>query len=207
MNERFPSKLKIDWKKYSPIENIAFMVYNLMGLLSIFNHTKNCKLISSSKVKETVVDAYILFQLFFCFIFLFWFRIRLFVVVISIYFLYEVLYSSFRDLLSYFQLPNNRINGRRWILISFSNILLIIVTFGVIIKYTSMHFSPNICNPLTAFYMSALTFTTLGFGDIEPIDSIGKLIVCFELFYFLFFLALKLPMALSVIKYRDDSSV
>jgi len=62
----------------------------------------------------------------------------------------------------------------RWILTSIVVLLfftLIYKTFGLIEPVTSW---------IDYFYFSAVTITTLGYGDIHPIGILGKVIACFE---------------------------
>jgi hypothetical protein len=61
--------------------------------------------------------------------------------------------------------------------------LIINIIFSVLIFFGYSHFSiPNGCfNPdfFQAFYHSIITFSILGYGDLTPVDNIGRcLIMC-----------------------------
>ena len=88
----------------------------------------------------------------------------------------------------------------RWLLTSLINVFMVIAAFAILFLQYGIQFQPQIVDTTTAFYMSIMTFTTLGYGDVLPVCAIGKKLVCIELSYFLFFLAVKLPIAVSVIR-------
>lgn len=62
--------------------------------------------------------------------------------------------------------------------------LIINLIFSALIYFGSCHFksSDGIFNPdiFQAFYHSIVTFSILGFGDLTPIDSIGRLLIICE---------------------------
>lgn len=88
----------------------------------------------------------------------------------------------------------------RWLLIVPVHACVIVISFAMIYFYFGSQFYPEISDSYTALYQSALTFTTLGYGDIKPICALGKKIVVYELFYFFIFIGIKLPIAVSVIR-------
>lgn len=106
------------------------------------------------------------------------------------------------------------IRGRaRWLVLSFTGAILIVFCYAnIIYKYKdSFYFMNEQCNnyehiddPTTALYYSALTFTTLGYGDIKPVNdnNNGKIIVTTELGFFILFVLLRLPLAVSVLKVK-----
>ncbi len=51
---------------------------------------------------------------------------------------------------------------------------------------------------MTAFYVSMVTMTTLGYGDITSITETTQLLVVAQLTYFLFFFVMVLPIILSL---------
>lgn len=91
-------------------------------------------------------------------------------------------------------------NPSRWLIVSFINIFVVILAFAILFLEHGLQFAPTITDATTAIYMSTVTFTTLGYGDIKPICSVGKRLVLLELSYFLFFLLIKIPLAVSVIR-------
>jgi membrane-anchored glycerophosphoryl diester phosphodiesterase (GDPDase) len=134
--------------------------------------------------------------------------------VISVYVLFDSVGATFRDVVVS---PIQNVDQKgsfisidspsRWLLTSFINVLMVIVAFAILFLHYGDQFQPIIVDSTTAIYMSVITITTLGYGDIRPVCAIGKKLVCVELFYFLFFLAVKLPIAVSAIraKTRDTS--
>jgi hypothetical protein len=74
----------------------------------------------------------------------------------------------------------------RWLLMMPMSILQVILCFAILFLCFGNHFGPNaITEPVTAFYQSIMTFTTLGYGDITPIHDcyIGKIIIVSELIF------------------------
>lgn len=87
-------------------------------------------------------------------------------------------------------------NVRAAILTVLLNIVEVINCFAVIILCYGKEFSPAIDRPLTAVYMSTVTFLTLGYGDFHPRhhSTIAHAIVISELWCFLFFLVMLGPL-------------
>lgn len=90
----------------------------------------------------------------------------------------------------------------RWLLMALLNLVQVVVCFAMLFMYYGDQFIPRIEEPLMALY-HALTFTTLGQGDIRPACGTGRVIVCLELFFFLIFVAIKLPIAISVVRVKE----
>lgn len=162
--------------------------------------------------KETflaVPELNILFQLCAQVTFLYHYHGNRMSLIIAIYILVDILGIAMRDLIIAPQIHRDDEGGfilirhrRRWLLLAFSNAIQIVASFAMIFLYYGKQFEPYIKDPVTAIYQSALTFSTLGYGEIKPICTEGKIIVSIELFYFLFFLVGKLPTAVSVIRIR-----
>lgn len=93
-------------------------------------------------------------------------------------------------------------NRLRWILMTMLNIIQIIFCFALLFLCNGQSFSPEIKKPLASLYQSILTLTTLGYGDIKPINDIGQIIVCCELIFFVLFVTIKLPIATSLIRVK-----
>jgi len=93
----------------------------------------------------------------------------------------------------------------RWLLLGVVNATLIVMSFAVLYRCAGQHFRPEITDSMTAVYQSALTFTTLGYGDFTPTGDSWKpkAIVLGELLYFIMFLTIRLPAAVSSIRIRD----
>lgn len=73
-----------------------------------------------------------------------------------------------------------------WLIIMFLiNLMQVVLSFAVCYRFLSVNFpdsfSQNI-GAIDSFYISMVTFFTLGFGDIYPVGSIAKLLVAFESF-------------------------
>ena len=93
----------------------------------------------------------------------------------------------------------------RWVTLVLLNMLEIVVGFAIIYLYIGTEFSEEISNAVTALYQSALTFTTLGYGEIRPIpeSDVAKIVVTLQLFYFVFFLLFKAPIIFSAVRARE----
>lgn len=88
----------------------------------------------------------------------------------------------------------------RWLLVVPIHACVIVTCFALIYFFYGNQFSPEINDAWTAIYQSALTFTTLGYGDIQPTCILARKMVIYELFYFFIFIGIKLPIAVSVIR-------
>jgi voltage-gated potassium channel len=93
----------------------------------------------------------------------------------------------------------------RWLMLGLVNVFQIIVGFAVLFLYHGSQFSPPIENWITATYHSILTFTTLGYGDIRPICEVGRMVAGFELLFFVCFVVMRVPIAVSAICVRPSS--
>jgi len=131
--------------------------------------------------------------------------------VIAIYGLVDVLGATLRDLVVAPQVHRDSKGGYllirnriRWLLLVPLNVGQIILCFAILLLYYGDQFKPQISDPLTALYQSALTFTTLGYGDFTPKASAGQIIVSLELAFFILFLGIKLPIAISVIRIKEQ---
>jgi len=134
-----------------------------------------------------------------------------FSMVVAIYGLLEVLGATLRDVVVAPQIHHNSegsyipVRDRlRWLLFVPLHIAEVILCFAILFLYYGNAFNPQIYDPLTALYQSALTFTTLGYGDFTPTDRAGQIIVSLELAFFIVFLAVKLPIAISVIRIKQQ---
>ncbi len=135
----------------------------------------------------------------------------LFSMVVAIYGLVDVLGATLRDVVVALQIHSDSKGGYilvrdrlRWLLFVPLNVAEVILCFAILFLYYGNAFNPQICDPLTALYQSALTFTTLGYGDFTPTDRAGQIIVSLELAFFIVFLAAKLPIAISVIRIKQQ---
>jgi len=82
-------------------------------------------------------------------------------------------------------------------------VLQIPTCFAILLLRWSADSCPPICDPLTALYQSFLTFTTLGYGEIHPATGWGRALITVELLFFLIFLGLRLPLAVSVMRVKE----
>lgn len=93
-------------------------------------------------------------------------------------------------------------NRPRWMALTFLGLVEVILCFGILLLAWGEEFKPPISDPITALYHSTVTLTTLGYGDITPNTSYGKLLVIAELFFFVLFLSFRLPLAVSVLRVK-----
>ncbi len=130
--------------------------------------------------------------------------------LVGVYGLVDVLSVTLRDIVVSPRLHRDKEGGYiqvrdrlRWLLMIPLNLVQVVVCFAILFMYYGDQFAPHIEEPLTALYQSALTFTTLGYGDIRPACGGGRVIVCLELAFFLVFVAIKLPVAISVVRVKE----
>jgi len=95
-------------------------------------------------------------------------------------------------------------NPLRWMLMAPLNAIQVIISFALLYRTLPVGaFAKPIGDSITALYFSTVTFTTLGYGDISPTESTGKLLVTIELLFFLMFLGIKLPIAVSLLRAKQ----
>jgi hypothetical protein len=94
----------------------------------------------------------------------------------------------------------------RWLLMAVVNVVQVVLCFAVFALHYGTQFNPHILEPSSAIYFSAVTFLTLGYGDILPCCPQTKALVSLELLIFLLFLVVKLPIALSVMRVKEERS-
>lgn len=95
-------------------------------------------------------------------------------------------------------------NSVRWLLMVPVNIVQVALCFAAFALYYGQQFKPAITDGSTAIYFSAVTLSTLGYGDITPLTWQAKVLVSCELLAFLLFLAIKLPIAVAVIRVKEE---
>jgi hypothetical protein len=86
------------------------------------------------------------------------------------------------------------------------NIAEIALYFGVLYLKVGVGFSDQISDRLTALYQSLLTFTTLGYGEIHPVSQSAKLLVMFQLIYFIIFVLLVVPVVFSAVRVKEHTT-
>ena len=97
-------------------------------------------------------------------------------------------------------------SGPRWMVLALLGAVQVATCFAVILLKWGHDFKPPISDPTTALYQSAVTFTTLGYGEITPATQTGKIIVLSELCFFFVVFAARLPLAVSVLRVRSEGS-
>ncbi len=81
--------------------------------------------------------------------------------------------------------PDTDTRGQ-WLIIMFLlNLSQVVLSFAVFYRFLSVHFPGSFTQSigvLDSFYISMITFFTLGFGDISPVGRAVKMLVSFESF-------------------------
>lgn len=99
-------------------------------------------------------------------------------------------------------------SGTRLVYMILLNVIEVVMAFAVLLLHYGEAFRLESCgqplaSPLTALYLSALTFTTLGYGDITPVTPVGRLLVVLELCFFLLVLVTRLPQAIALHRFKE----
>jgi hypothetical protein len=95
---------------------------------------------------------------------------------------------------------------RRWVMMAPIGLIPVILAFAILYLFHGCDFGPSpILEPLQAVYFSMVTFTTLGYGDYHPVTDVGRILVVAELGFFILFLAIKLPIAVSVLRVKGTT--
>jgi hypothetical protein len=122
---------------------------------------------------------------------------------IAIWFLLDSMAATFRDLFLSPKLHGFIKTGspQRWLLFTLLAIVEVILSFAIIILYHKNYdnSATGINDWKAAIFISAKTFITLGYDD-SIIHLKTYWITLGEIWFFLLFLALKLPLAISIIR-------
>jgi len=131
-----------------------------------------------------------------------------FVIFLSIYRLIDILIVQSTIIFINFKIDKGKYyietrNPRRLIILSFINMFEVVLCFSVLFLACGNGFCKPISDCLTAFYQSIQTITTLGYGEIHANNALSKLLVIFQLLYFLYFFFLILPRIFSAIQVKQ----
>jgi hypothetical protein len=212
----FPPLDRLVWKK-SPFVWIILLILRILRFFNLYTYIEIYYSIEEQQYNrysksvpvywaEIWVFFLLLIQILCIYqylVFPIWFQI-----FVSIYGLYNIILSAANDAIE-FPVINEYQEGKyfieirhpvRWFLLGFVNVAQIILCFGLMFLVCGKQFKPEITDPITAIYKSLSTFTTMSYG--KPISNYGKLIEIAELFLFLTFFALKLPIFLSAFRDR-----
>jgi len=94
----------------------------------------------------------------------------------------------------------------RWIILVLLNVAEIVLYFGVLYFRIGDEFCKRITDRLTAIYQSLLTFATLGYGEIHPVTPLAKILVMFQLVYFIIFVVLVVPRVFSAVRVKQHTN-
>ena len=127
--------------------------------------------------RNVAIEFYVLFKTMLPLLFLYagWYQYAL-IACVSIYFLFETIcyVSSLIFVSDIFVKPRSY---RRNILMLFLNYLEICFCFAVV--YGSFHLlNDQAYKVMDYIYFSIITSTTIGYGDIYPVTSVAKMVVC-----------------------------
>lgn len=137
--------------------------------------------------------------------------VSLFLAIFAVYVLIDAIGSVVRDIvispIHYRDQHGPYVSvydGARWLILGLLNVIEVVLCFAVLFLYYGKQFYPSITEPITAIYFSFITFVSLGYGDIKPICATAKILVCFEIFPFIFFLAVRVPAAVSILRVKEE---
>ncbi len=177
------ANLKEIWRDSSfGIERICRLMLILSGFLSLLTLIKQ---ITKNEIRRKFfIEIYVLLKLIFpLFSLIFHLYISTAVLIINIYFMLDTIFYLFR-MFFLSDIYKNPISLKRTIILLSLNYIqlnfvfsLLYIGFGLINKQTLIN----------AVYFSFITSTTLGYGDISPINSSGKVITIFHVFLMLMF--------------------
>ena len=122
-------------------------------------------------------------------------------VVIAVWVLQEVACVTLHDVVR-----DTPIRGRRrWMLATLPTAMHVVLCFAILYHNLGHYFTPRITDWVTALYMSVVTFSTLGYGDIHPDHAFlwGRVLTICEMSLFLLLVVVRVPMAVSMIRMKD----
>jgi hypothetical protein len=94
---------------------------------------------------------------------------------------------------------------RRWMLATLPTAAHVVLCFSILYYNLGEYFTPRIESWVTALYVSVVTFSTLGYGDIHPNHGLlwGHVLVISEMALFLLLVVIRVPMAVSMLRMQD----
>jgi hypothetical protein len=203
---------------------IGHLLYNIIAVLSVFTwvvyfyeSSQSKKVNQSVRIPMIGVEIYVLLLLFIEICSLLIQDRSLVFIILALYGLIDILVATLRDVILSPAINKEKSgepfisirNPERWFLMTLINISQTIVCFSILIFQIGSHYPDGSCNfnieienSLSALYYSMVTFCTVGYGDIYPVQPLGKYIVIAELAFFVLLFLLKLPIALSLFKVK-----
>jgi hypothetical protein len=189
----------------SAVVFLARLSSNILSLCSLLTWFKFLMICIGRKIKPWHIELWVFILCIFLFISLCTGQPYNAVILwIGIGVLVDVIGALFRDIVTSPIFHSDKKGGytqiydkTRWFFMSILNVVEIVFCFAVLALYYGDQFNPHITDPVSAIYFS------VGYGDILPIYSHTKVLVCFQLFIFLLFLSVKLPMAISVMRIKE----
>ena len=205
----------IEWKKSKSIVLPATRILaNLFAWLSLFTWVRYSMAHYKKANRPWMADAYVILLLSVLVLGLTMSgegNVRLWLVVFAVYVLVDAIGAVIRDVVISPTKYNDKYgpyisvyNGPRWLILGLLNVIEVIMCFAVLFLYYGQQFYPSIEEPITAIYFSFVTFVSLGYGDIKPICLSTKMLVCFEIFTFILFLAIRVPAAVSILRVKEE---
>ena len=166
------------------------------------------------KVTSWFIESYVIFFAFLSTIFLFtmgceppiWWLARVIVIVRLWEIFVKIGIITFKDAIPiqnndtghYILVPSR--NPLRFVALILTNIYEIIICYAVLYLQFGTGFYEKINCPVTAIYQSILTFTTLGYGEIRPINPLTKVLVISQLVFFILMILMVAPRIFSLLR-------
>jgi hypothetical protein len=94
-------------------------------------------------------------------------------------------------------------NLNSWLVMILLKWIDMITCFAAITLFIGCNWKPYVQTPIDALYVNVVTMLTVGYGDIHPSASPAKLLVVVQLFCFLSYVLLVLPIVASSFKTRE----
>jgi hypothetical protein len=124
---------------------------------------------------------------------------------VGVYVLVDVIGAAIRDIVaSPFHHRDDRggyikvYDKTRWLFMAVVNVAQVALCFALLALYYGDQFNPHITDPLSAIYFS------VGYGDIVPTCTKTRALFCWELLIFLLIMVVKLPIAVSVMRIKEE---
>jgi hypothetical protein len=96
-------------------------------------------------------------------------------------------------------------NGPRWIMLSFLSLFQIIFAFAILFQANCGGLHNGSGGMLANIYFSFVTFASIGYGDLYPVNVETMKLVILEICFFLLFIGVKLPLAVSALRVEDET--
>lgn len=134
---------------------------------------------------------------------------QIWVKLLALYFIIDLM-EHILGMIFLHKVNRRRVKLTRNLVLMILNIMELVGSFALLyIGTNSVAFAvgenQHLSNPVDAYYFSLITFTTVGFGDIIPINATGRMLVILEIFSSFLFIAILLSSLVNKLNIHEET--